>query len=162
MSLRANLRQELLTVWNGEPWYGSSSHRILEGVTAAEAVAHPLPDVHSIREIVLHMMAWTEEATSRVKGARAKSPPRGDWPAVPAEATDAAWVATQKELLAARSALLDAIDKSHEEDLYLLVPPAEGASGPAATRAATAGGLAGHDIHHLGQISLLKRAVRAK
>jgi uncharacterized damage-inducible protein DinB len=161
MSLRANLRQELLTVWNGKPWYGSSSHDLLEGVTAAEAAAHPAKGVQSIWEIVLHMLAWTEEAANRVNGANGGTPKRGDWPAQPAEPTGAAWVSTQKDLLAARTALLEAVEKSHEEDLYLLVQMGEGKQGPGTTREATAAGLAEHDIHHLGQISLLKRAVRA-
>ena len=162
MSVRANLKQELLTVWNGSPWYGSSSHHILEGVTAAEAAARPVAGVQSIWEIVLHMVAWTEEAASRVNGARAKLPARGDWPIPPAGAADASWENTQKELLAARTALLDAVEASHEEDLYLLVPAADGSSGPTFSRAATAGGLAEHDIHHLGQLSLLKRAARVR
>ena len=161
MSLRANLKQELLTVWNGAPWYGSSSHHLLEAVTAAEAAAHPVAGVQSIWEIVLHMGAWTEEAASRVKGARAKLPARGDWPPASADQSDSSWVRAQQELLAARTALLDAVDRSHEEELYLLVPAMEGSSGAAFSRAATAGGLAEHDIHHLGQISLLKRAIRA-
>ena len=162
MSLRANIRQQLLTVWNGDPWYGSSSHKLLEGVTATEAAAHPVGGVQSIWEIVLHMVAWTEEAANRVKGAPgAPAPKRGDWPPQPAAPTDAAWLNTQKELLAARTALLDAVEKSHEEDLYLLVPIPEEKAGTARTRAATASGLAEHDVHHLGQISLLKRAVRA-
>ena len=46
MSVRANL-SETVTVWNGEPWYGSSS-TILKGVTASEALAHPLPGAQSI------------------------------------------------------------------------------------------------------------------
>ena len=162
MSVRANLKQELLTVWNGSPWYGSSSHHIFESVTAAEASAHPVEGVQSIWEIVLHMVAWTEEAASRVNGARAKLPARGDWPIPPAGAADASWENTQKELLAARTALLDAVEASHEEDLYLLVPAADGSSGPTFSRAATAGGLAEHDIHHLGQLSLLKRAARVR
>ena len=41
MSVRANLSQKLLTVWNGEPWYGSSSSAILKGITAAEALGRP-------------------------------------------------------------------------------------------------------------------------
>src|ERR1019366_1378192 len=37
MSVRSNLSQKLLTVWNGDPWYGSSSSAIFKGVTAAGA-----------------------------------------------------------------------------------------------------------------------------
>ena len=108
------------------------------------------------------MVAWTEEATSRVRGNRAKSPDRGDWPSV-TDTSEQAWTAVTAELRAARYALLEAIEKAHEEDLYVLV----GARGDAdtsakVTRAQTASGLGDHDVYHLGQVALLKKAIRAR
>jgi uncharacterized damage-inducible protein DinB len=162
MSLRATIRDHLLSVWAGDPWYGSSSKTILADVSAAEAVARPLAGVQSIWETTLHMVAWTEEATSRVRGNRAKGPDRGDWPAV-TDRSDAAWTAATDELRAARYALLEAIEKAHEEDLYMLVGAHvnEGSTAKV-TRAQTAAGVAEHDVYHLGQIALLKKALRAK
>lgn len=161
MSVRANLGQKLLAVWNGDPWYGSSSSTILAGVTAEEALAHPLPSAQSIWETVLHMTAWTEETTSRLSGGESKSPSRGDWPPVNGSTQDE-WMAAQGELLAARKALLESIEKSHEESLYLQVPK-KGDVGHAtgATRAVTVSGLADHDVYHLGQIALLKKSLKA-
>jgi uncharacterized damage-inducible protein DinB len=157
MSVRANLSQKLLTVWNGEPWYGSSSSTILAGVTAAEALAHPLPGAQSIWETLLHITAWTEETTSRMNGGESKQPARGDWPPVSGSTQDE-WIAAQAELLAARKALLESIDKAHEESLFLQVPKAAGAG---ATRAQTVNGLADHDVYHLGQIALLKKSLKS-
>ncbi|HLA91453.1 MAG TPA: DinB family protein [Gemmatimonadaceae bacterium] len=162
MSLRATLRDHLLTIWAGEPWYGSPSKKILEDVTAAEASAHPLAGAQSIWEATLHMVAWTEEVASRLRGNAAKMPERGDWPAVTATSAEA-WTATTDALRAARYALLDVVDKSHEEDFYLQVPTSPGAPDPKKyTRAETVSGLAEHDVYHLGQIAMLKKALRAK
>jgi uncharacterized damage-inducible protein DinB len=162
MSVRANLSQKLLTVWNGEPWYGSSSSAILSGVTASEALARPFAGVQTIWETLLHMTAWTEETTSRLGGAESKQPARGDWPPVTGTTQDE-WMAAQGELLAARKALLAVIENSHEESLYLQVPKkGETGHGSGATRANTVNGLADHDVYHLGQIALLKKAARAK
>ena len=161
MSVRANLSQKLLAVWNGEPWYGSSSSKILGGVTAAEALAHPLPGAQSIWETVLHMTAWTEETTSRLNGGESKAPARGDWPPVNGSTQDE-WMAAQGDLLAARKALLAAIESSHEESLYLQVPKSSGATQTTgATRAHTVSGLADHDVYHLGQIALLKKSLKS-
>ena len=164
MSVRSNLSQKLLTVWNGEPWYGSSSSAILKGVTADEALAHPLPGAQSIWETVLHMTAWTEETTSRMNGADAKQPARGDWPA-PSGSTQDAWIGAQTELLNARKGLLAAIEKSHEESMFLQVARATTNDDPAfttgATRADTVSGLADHDVYHLGQIAILKKSLKS-
>lgn len=162
MSVRANLSQKLLAVWNGDPWYGANSSAILAGVTANEALAHPLPGAQSIWETVLHMTAWTEETTSRLNGGESKAPSRGDWPPVKGSTQDE-WMAVQGDLLAARKALLEAIEHSHEESLYLQVPK-KGDAGHAtgATRAHTVGGLADHDVYHLGQIALLKKSLKAR
>ena len=162
MSLRATLREHLLSIWAGEPWYGSPSKKILEDVTAAEAAAHPLAGAQSIWEATLHMVAWTEEATSRLGGGTAKDPVRGDWPKV-ADTSASSWTAATDALRAARYALLDALEKSHEEDLFIPVgKPADRAQGPSSTRAETVAGLAEHDVYHLGQIAMLKKALRAK
>ncbi len=160
MSVRANLGQRLLTVWNGEPWHGPSSRTVLHDVTAEEAAAHPLRGAPSIWEIVLRMSDRTEEVTRRVGGAAARAPARDDRSAA-TDTSPEAWIAAQAALLAARRALLAAIEAAHEEDLYLKVPPsADGTSGPTYSRSETAGGLADHDIHSLGQIELLTKALR--
>ena len=161
MSVRANLSQKLLTVWNGEPWYGSSSSTILKGVTATEALAHPLPGAQSIWETLLHLTAWTEETDSRMNGGESKTPVRGDWPAVKGSTQDE-WLAAQTDLLNARKALLASIEKSHEESLFLQVPKTgEPGHSSGATRADTVSGLADHDVYHLGQIALLKKSLKA-
>lgn len=161
MSLRQNLSNQLLTVWNGDPWYGSSSSKIFAGVTAAEAQAHPLPGAQSIWETLLHMTAWTEETVSRIGGGESKAPARGDWPKVTGSTQDE-WMAAQGELLAARKALLQAIESSHEESLLLQVPKkGEAAHASGATRAHTVSGLADHDVYHLGQIALLKKSLKS-
>jgi uncharacterized damage-inducible protein DinB len=161
MSVKANLGQKLLTVWNGEPWYGSSSSAILKGVTATEALAHPLPGAQSIWETLLHMTAWTEETASRLNGGESEAPDRGDWPKV-AGSTQEEWMAAQGDLLTARRALLSLLESSHEESFFLQVPKkGEPLHGSGATRADTVSGLADHDVYHLGQIALLKKSLKS-
>jgi uncharacterized damage-inducible protein DinB len=162
MSLRATIREHLLTIWAGDPWYGASSKKILEDVTAAEAAARPLAGAQTIWETTLHMTAWAEEASSRLSGNASKSPDRGDWPKV-TDTSMSAWTAATDALRAARYALLEVLEKSHEEDLYVQVLKTDAASAEAnRTRGETVSGLAEHDIHHLGQIAMLKKALRAK
>lgn len=160
MSLRNTLRDKMLTVWVGEPWYGASSKTIHADISAAEAASRPIAGVQNIWETTLHMIAWTEEAASRVRGNAAHEPERGDWPPMPSATTEL-WHETIAQLGAARQELLDALENVHEEDLYTLVPRAQDTKQPRNTRAQTASGLLEHDIYHIGQLALLKKAVRA-
>lgn len=73
------LKEDLQKVHDGDPWHGSSITDVLKGVDADIAGLKSIPHGHTIWEIVLHMTAWTREATSRVRGAAPKSPP-SDWP----------------------------------------------------------------------------------
>lgn len=161
MSLRNTLRDKMLTVWVGDPWYGASSKAIHADITAAEAAARPIVGVQNIWETTLHMVAWTEECASRVRGNRAHEPERGDWPPMP-DATTALWQETIAQLGAARQELLDALEKVHEEDLYTQVPRTPDTNQSRNTRAQTAAGLLEHDIYHLGQIALLKKTLRVR
>lgn len=160
MSLRATLTHRLKVAWHGAPWFGESSDVILRGVTADEASRRIAPGTHTIWEVVMHMTAWTEAVAARVRGAGAKAPERGDWPAV-TSASSADWTAALAALDAARRELLDEIENTHEEEIQIHV---KNHSTPFAdtgiSRAGTVSGLIEHEAYHLGQIALLKRAIR--
>ncbi len=161
MSVRATLANRLKEIWHGHPWYGDSSDRILEGINAAEASARAVVPAHTIWEIVRHMTAWTEEVGARVRGVGAKLPDRGDWPPITDPSAEA-WHAALSDLQAARETLLAEIENAHEEDLHLHVKKfTEPFADTGSTRAHTVSGLVEHDAYHLGQIALLKKAIRA-
>jgi uncharacterized damage-inducible protein DinB len=161
VSIRNTLTNRLKDTWSGTPWYGDPSDTILRGISAAEASQRIAPGTHTIWEIVLHMTAWTEAVAARARGAGAKAPERGDWPPAPAP-SDAAWNATLAELAKAREELLQVIAETHEEDIQVHVrnhsPPF---ADTGISRAGTIAGLVEHDAYHLGQVALLKRAIRA-
>jgi uncharacterized damage-inducible protein DinB len=160
MSLRQTLSTRLDDIWNGAPWYGDPSTRILAGISATDAARQLAPGTHTIWQIVLHMTAWTEAVSARVRGAGAKAPERGDWPKVESTSPDA-WVTALADLATARKELLAEIDATHEEDIQIHVknhsPPF---SDTGISRAGTVMGLIEHDVYHLGQVALLKRALR--
>ena len=162
MTLRQTLTHRLKDTWHGSPWYGNPSDKILEGITAAEAATQLAPGSHTIWQLVLHMTAWTETTGQRVRGMGSKGPDRGDWPDV-GDTSDAAWKAALAELDTARKALVEEINTAHEEDIQLHVkqhdPPFKDTG---MSRAGTVYGLIEHDIYHLGQIALIRNALRAK
>lgn len=70
---------ELEQVLNGEPWHGSSVNNIIAHVDQKK-VHDKGRGPHNIADVLLHMIAWTEETTERLKGKFASDPARGDWP----------------------------------------------------------------------------------
>ena len=75
---------------DGDAWHGDPVLAILGRVTFEIANAKPAGVVHSIRDIVRHMSAWTNEVRRRLDGESAGTPKEGDWP--PAAGKDeAAW-----------------------------------------------------------------------
>ena len=138
----ARIADDIRRAWDGNPWHGLSVTAILEGVTAAEAAARPIPDAHTIWELVLHMAAWAGEATRRLGGADPAEPAEGDWPAMPAESSEAAWAQARARLGEAHA------------DLTAAVAALEQIAGHDAH---TVNGLLQHDAYHSGQVSLLRK-----
>src|SRR5216684_5613399 len=71
---------QLASTINGEAWYGDSLRQILDGVTAKQAHAHPVPNAHSIWELLCHVESWVKFALGAVDGV-----PIPPWPAMPVE-----------------------------------------------------------------------------
>lgn len=65
------IEDQLRRAFEGEAWYGDGLSEILAGVTAENAFARPVPQVHSIVEIVLHLSFTQDVMRRRVEGEHA-------------------------------------------------------------------------------------------
>ena len=52
------IAEELRRAFEGDAWHGPALLELLEDVDAETSAAKPLPEVHSIWELVLHIAAW--------------------------------------------------------------------------------------------------------
>ncbi len=77
--IASKLTKELHETLSGQPWYGSPVITIMNNVDL-EKVHDKSRGPHSVADIIMHMVAWTEETTERLKGKFASNPARGDWP----------------------------------------------------------------------------------
>lgn len=142
----------------GDPWHGSPLHAILDDITAARAAARPLPEAHSIWELVLHMTGWKNEVWRRLSGAPAGEPEGGDWPA-PGEATEANWRAAVAALDHAHRQLVAAVRAMPEPRLYEPTnDPRDRALGAGVRYYVLLHGIVQHDVYHAGQIAVLKKS----
>jgi uncharacterized damage-inducible protein DinB len=155
-------REQLRKGLSDDPWHGPAITDLLADVTAAEAAAHPVPSVHSIWEIVLHMISWHNEVRRRLGGKPPSMPEEGDWPE-PAGTSEAAWRQDQDRLAASLAELIDDLASHKEKDLD--TPGGsldrDPALGTGVTYRSMINGLVQHNAYHGGQIALLRKAVRA-
>ena len=144
---------------DGPTWHGASLAENLRGIDAERAAARPIPEAHSIWEIVLHVTGWTDEVARRLREGDPRLPKSGDWPDV-GPASDAAWSKALDGLEASHRRLGDAV--GHFAEDRWSEPVGEARDAPLGTGVSCAemvAGLVQHDAYHGGQIGLLRKAL---
>ena len=150
------IRDQFRRAFEGEAWHGPSVLALLDGVTAQQAAAHPIPGAHSIWELTLHIAAWERACLRRLKGDPAQLSDIEDWERLGAT-TDAAWEQTKQHLIDNHRELMDAIvslDESRLNDPIISDP-----NTPYSSAYVTLHGGVQHDLYHAGQIAILKKAL---
>lgn len=148
------INSQLKRAYQGEAWHGPSLRELLEGVTAEQAAARPIPSAHSIWELVNHIIAWEQIAKHRLEGDPVKDPSNDmNFPPI-TETNEEAWKATLQALEASNQALRNAVKKIDDATLEEIVPQAP------YSNYALLHGVIQHDLYHAGQIALLKKVVQ--
>ena len=143
---------ELLRLVNGDAWHGPSLRELLEGLSAEQALAHPLVGRHSIWEIVNHITVWHDVVTRRINGDVTDPEGDEDWPPV-AGKDEHTWQQACRELFSSAERIAGAMRSVGEEKMNETVP---GKSYPFHVML---NGLPSHDACHSGQISLIKKVM---
>src|SRR5579864_2790206 len=92
----SGIADQLRRAFYGDAWHGPSLMELLEDVDAATAAARPLPEVHSIWELVLHVAVWDDAALRRLDGKKWQPTGLANFPPVSAPA-EAAWRSAKVE-----------------------------------------------------------------
>jgi len=145
--------------FDGNAWHGPSVMALLEGVTASQAAARPIPSAHSIWQLVSHIAAWERACLRRLNGDPAQLTDEEDWPAV-SDISEVAWQKTKDELVATHQQLLDKIGGL--DDARLNQPIINDPSTTYSSVYVTLHGGVQHDLYHAGQIAILKKAVNGE
>ena len=150
------IRDQFRRAFEGEAWHGPSVLDLLEGVTATQAAAHPIPGAHSIWELTLHIAAWESACRRRLQGDPARLSDEEDWRPI-YDTSENAWENTKKYLVDTHRDLLDAI--AQVDEARLNEPIIVDSSTPFSTIYVTLHGGVQHDLYHAGQIAMLKKAL---
>jgi uncharacterized damage-inducible protein DinB len=153
MSEAARIADQLRRAFDGEAWHGDSVFEILEGVTAARAMARPIKGAHTIWEMVLHIAAWDGAVLRRLGGAAVELSDVENFPPV-TDASDAAWRRALAEVRRVHEKLVAAVAALPDSRLDEIVPGKEGAH---YTFYYMLHGVVQHELYHAGQIAILKK-----
>ena len=147
------LEEQLRLALEGKAWHGPSVLEALAGVSAEQASRHPIPDAHSIWELVLHIGSDYALVLRRLAGDGRQLTPEENWPACPAPTAEN-WRHAVEALRRLNQQLRHAVRAFPAERLdEPLVPEAP------YTAYTQFIGVTQHNLYHSGQISLLKRAL---
>lgn len=159
MNKSAKLQTQLETILYGQAWYGTPIYTILETVSFEAAYEKPERASHSIAEIVMHLLAWTEEAISRMQAKPAGQPYRGDWPDT-GRPDEQKWLQLIAGFKLANVELTQLISAFADESWTEQVNDSRNNyTGYAATYEALINGIIQHHVYHAGQISLLNKMI---
>ncbi len=136
--------------FQGGAWHGPSLLEVLNGVDATVAAAKPLPEAHSIWEIVLHLTATQKLLLRRIHHDPTELTPDEDWPPVP-DPTEQAWRATVDMLKHGEEKLRQAISRFPDDRLD--EPLIEGGS----SAYNNFHGHVQHNLYHAAQIGLIRK-----
>src|SRR5258706_4925927 len=138
---------QLNRAWGGPSWTGVDIRPSLDGITDAQARAHPLPDVHSIIELVAHMSVWMDIVALRLTGKAKEPTTEEDW----RDVTQLRWEDSIAEMENAESRLSDAVARLSVDDLDKVV------AGRDYTMYVMLHAVIQHNLYHAGQIAVLKK-----
>ena len=156
MSEVERIRDQFERAFNGEAWHGPSVLALLDGVTAEQAGAHPIPGAHSIWELTLHIAAWEDACRRRLEGDPAELREEENFPPI-TDTSQAAWEDAKRKLIKLHNQLLVAITATDDSRLdQPIINNAETASAYV-----TLHGGVQHSLYHAGQIAILKKAIES-
>jgi uncharacterized damage-inducible protein DinB len=150
VSEAARIADQLRRAFDGSAWHGPALLELLEDVDAATAAAKPLPKVHSIWELVLHIAVWDSAALRRLSGEKCQPTGTANFPLV-SMSTTAAWRKAVAATKRTHDSLVKTVDALPDSRLGDPVP------GKRYDFYHMLHGIAQHELYHAGQIAILKK-----
>ena len=144
------INDQIIQAYQGEPWLGFSVKDLLADVTPEQAARRPIPDAHTIGELVGHISAWQQIARRRLEG-EAVNDIADDLNFPGADGTEDCWRAILQALDESTHALSQRVAKLSDDELSQIVP------GKSYSIYFLLHGVVQHTTYHAGQIMMLKK-----
>ena len=148
------LADQLRRAFEGDAWHGPALLELVADIDAPTAAAHPITNVHSIWELVLHIAAWDDAVSRRIvlgKGLLEDLEDEENFPPIQ-DISEAAWKKAIDHAKEAHAQLLKTVQALPDQRLSEVVP------GKPYDIRFMLEGVAQHELYHAGQIAILKKA----
>lgn len=153
METLEQIADQLQRAFDGAAWHGDAMLQILRNITPEQAACRPLPQAHTIWELVRHIAAWEDVLLKSLRGEPyVMLHGDDDWPPV-GDASAAAWMAEIERLKTITTQLIEAMRSFPESRLHETIP------GQNFTFYVALHGVVQHNLYHAGQIAILKKAI---
>ena len=148
---------ELSQFMEGDPWVDETFGKKLRSVNEKNAFTRPLPHVHSVAEVISHLLEWRLSILSYLRGG----------PRTLRDSDPANWRTNMELSQIGWQSLLAAFNKSQEEIIDLLKIKDDRfleqiALGEDHNLKYYLDGLLQHDMYHLGQIGLIIKLLNSR
>ncbi|MFD2034047.1 DinB family protein [Belliella marina] len=144
-----NIRGQLKDVQNGITWYDDNIEKKIKPITEKQAFIRPIPEIHSIAELISHIWVWRMHTLKKLKGLDSnltiESPE--NWKGNE-ELKTIGWTQLKEDLKQSQHELVQFL--ADKDDAYL----ESHALGEKYTPKQMAEGIIHHDLYHLGQIGI--------
>ncbi|TDQ27523.1 DinB family protein [Tenacibaculum caenipelagi] len=155
--LITNVISQLKNNLDGNNWLDENFKKKLKTVTETNAFIRPIPEVHSIAELVAHILIWRVEGIKKLQGIKSKvtmdSPE--NW-RTNDELKKIGWKKLKEELFNSQTALIKLLEDKSDDFLE----DNDYASGYSYKYLVD--GLIHHDIYHMGQIGTTLKLLNKK
>jgi DinB superfamily len=151
MNESQRIADQISKALNGDAWHGPSWREILDGVGRDAAVHRPIPEAHSIADVVLHATTWHDVVRRRLQGETPEITDALDWPKA-SLADEPAWDLVRARLFESGKGLTEIVASFPEAKLLEKRPGVDG------TWYELIIGELQHVLYHAGQAALLKKA----
>ncbi|OZI07998.1 hypothetical protein BWI93_11625 [Siphonobacter sp. BAB-5385] len=142
---------QLESLFNGQPWLDETLLKKTGKLSSEQAFQRPYPHVHSVAEILAHLIAWRQVLIKRLEGNYAyqiQMQGSQDWPSLE-QLRVSGWKALQEQLVSNQTRLIALL--KHQPQGVLSTHYNEQGH----TFEYLINGIIQHDLYHLGQIGLV-------
>jgi hypothetical protein len=156
-----DIADRIMKAVTGPVWHGRAFAELLDGLSAADAMARPAAGSHSIGELVRHVVFWCDDARAQLApgggagSARPEPADDADWPPVAPGLDEPHWRRIVEGLIASHRELANAVKLLSPDKLVARVP------GRKVTFEDMLRGVVEHAACHGGQIAILRASAGA-
>ena len=156
-----NIIRQLEEVQDGKLWIGTNFYSKLDLITEEDAFIRPLPDLHSVAEVVSHLTAWRKDAILKVTTGEGRLTEEAEENWLPNNILrKTGWHKLKTDYQNSLSELISLLQNREDDflkDTYY---------DPDFKRNCDYGfviyGMLHHDIYHLGQLGIIVKLLREK